>query len=115
MNSAVPCFSQKTSLFFRTNFPPVLYHFEGRVCIFNPESLAEVRRAQEAVLKSRPFSESIEKILGGLLKRVKLEGLDLPLLEERAVKKVSLASRILGFSNYFSASGLRQRFFLVFC
>jgi F-type H+-transporting ATPase subunit gamma len=53
---------------------------------------AKVRRAQDAVLKSRPFSESIEKILGGLLKRVKLEGLDLPLLEERPVKKVGLVT-----------------------
>merc|ERR1712023_611469 len=53
---------------------------------------AKVRRAQEAVLRSRPFSETLERILGGLLQRVKTEGLDLPLLEARAVKKVGLVS-----------------------
>merc|ERR1719171_1614488 len=53
---------------------------------------AKVRRAQEAVLRSRPFSENLERILGGLLQRVKTEGLDLPLLEARAVKKVGLVS-----------------------
>ena len=31
---------------------------------------AKVRRAQEAVLRSRPFSEMLERILGGLLKRL---------------------------------------------
>merc|ERR1719207_415328 len=30
---------------------------------------AKVRRAQEAVLRSRPFSETLERILGGLLQR----------------------------------------------
>jgi F-type H+-transporting ATPase subunit gamma len=53
---------------------------------------AKVRRAQEAVLRSRPFSESLERILGGLLQRIRLEGLDLPLLQERTVKKVGLVS-----------------------
>merc|ERR1719213_1324251 len=36
---------------------------------------AKVRRAQEAVLRSRPFSETLERILGGLLERVKTDGL----------------------------------------
>jgi len=53
---------------------------------------AKVRRAQEAVLRSRPFSENLERILGGLLQRVKTEGLDLPLLADRPVKKVGLVS-----------------------
>merc|ERR1719281_2343652 len=53
---------------------------------------AKVRRAQEAVLRSRPFSETLERILGGLLQRVKTEGLDIPLLEDRPVKKVGLVS-----------------------
>jgi len=53
---------------------------------------AKVRRAQEAVLRSRPFSETLERILGGLLQRVKTEGLDLPLLEARTVKKVGLVT-----------------------
>merc|ERR1719420_1855773 len=51
---------------------------------------AKVRRAQEAVLRSRPFSETLERILGGLLQRVKTEGPDLPLLESRDVKTVGL-------------------------
>merc|ERR1719181_2065063 len=51
---------------------------------------AKVRRAQEAVLRSRPFSETLERILGGLLQRIKMEALDIPLLENREVKKVGL-------------------------
>jgi len=51
---------------------------------------AKVRRAQEAVLRSRPFSETLERILGGLLQRVKADNLDIPLLEKRDVKKVGL-------------------------
>lgn len=51
---------------------------------------AKVRRAQEAVLRSRPFSETLERILGGLLQRLKTESLDIPLLEARAAKKVGL-------------------------
>jgi F-type H+-transporting ATPase subunit gamma len=51
---------------------------------------AKVRRAQEAVLRSRPFSETLERILGGLLQRLKTEALDIPLLESRAAKKVGL-------------------------
>merc|ERR550537_570430 len=53
---------------------------------------AKVRRAQEAVLRSRPFSETLERILGGLLQRVKTQGLDIPLLESRTVKKVGLVT-----------------------
>jgi len=51
---------------------------------------AKVRRAQEAVLRSRPFSETLERILGGLLARLKTEALDIPLLEARTAKKVGL-------------------------
>merc|ERR1719426_115537 len=51
---------------------------------------AKVRRAQEAVLRSRPFSETLERILGGLLQRVKAEALDIPLLEARTATKVGL-------------------------
>jgi len=53
---------------------------------------AKVRRAQEAVLRSRPFSETLERILGGLLQRLKTEALDIPLLEQREAKKVCLVS-----------------------
>jgi len=51
---------------------------------------AKVRRAQEAVLRSRPFSETLERILGGLLKRLGTAGLDIPLLETRTAQKVGL-------------------------
>jgi len=51
---------------------------------------AKVRRAQEAVLRSRPFSETLERILGGLLQRLSTEALDIPLLESRAVQKIGL-------------------------
>jgi len=51
---------------------------------------AKVRRAQEAVLRSRPFSETLERILGGLLARLKTEALDIPLLESRTASKVGL-------------------------
>lgn len=51
---------------------------------------AKVRRAQEAVLRSRPFSETLERILGGLLQRISTEALDIPLLETREAKKVAL-------------------------
>merc|ERR1719440_955681 len=53
---------------------------------------AKVRRAQEAVLRSRPFSETLERILGGLLQRLKTEALDIPLLEARTATKVGLVS-----------------------
>jgi len=53
---------------------------------------AKVRRAQEAVLRSRPFSETLERILGGLLQRLQTEALDIPLLETREAKKVGLVT-----------------------
>jgi len=51
---------------------------------------AKVRRAQEAVLRSRPFTETLERILGGLLQRLQTEALDIPLLEARTASKVGL-------------------------
>merc|ERR1711988_573964 len=53
---------------------------------------AKVRRAQEAVLRSRPFSETLERILGGLLQRLSTEALDIPLLDSRTANKVGLVS-----------------------
>jgi len=47
---------------------------------------AKVRRAQEAVIRSRPFSETLERILGGLLGRLSTEALDIPLMETREVR-----------------------------
>merc|ERR1719436_25578 len=51
---------------------------------------AKVRRAQEACLRSRPFTETLERILGGLLSRLSTESLDIPLLESREAKTVGL-------------------------
>lgn len=51
---------------------------------------AKVRRAQDAVIKSRPFTEELEKVIGGLIERLKKESLELPLLEERETKTVML-------------------------
>jgi len=53
---------------------------------------AKVRRAQEAVLRSRPFSETLERILGGLLERLSTEALDIPLMEARTAKKVCIVT-----------------------
>merc|ERR1712054_713 len=38
----------------------------------------------------RPFSETLERILGGLLQRLKTEALDIPLLESRVATKIGL-------------------------
>jgi len=51
---------------------------------------AKVRRAQEAVIRSRPFSETLERILGGLLARLSTEALDIPLMETREPKNVAI-------------------------
>jgi len=51
---------------------------------------AKVRRAQDACLRSRPFSETLERILGGLLQRLSTEGLDIPLLNARTAETVGL-------------------------
>ena len=51
---------------------------------------AKVRRAQDAVLKTRPFSETLQKVLGGLIVRLKRDNFESPLFAERAVTKVLL-------------------------
>jgi len=51
---------------------------------------AKVRRAQEACLRSRPFTENLERILGGLLQRLSTDALDIPLLDTRPASKVGL-------------------------
>merc|ERR1712003_435486 len=52
---------------------------------------AKVRRAQDAVLATRPFSETRQSVFGGLISRLGGEAIDLPLLTQREVKKVTLA------------------------
>ena len=51
---------------------------------------AKVRRAQDAVLATRPFSETLQSVFGGLISRLGTETVDLPLLTQREVKKVTL-------------------------
>lgn len=51
---------------------------------------AKVRRAQDAVLRTRPFSETLQKVLGGLIKRLNVDFTDLPLLAVREAKKVAI-------------------------
>jgi len=48
-----------------------------------------VRRAQDACLQTRPFTESVQSVFSGLVERLGSEGLDLPLLTPRPdVEKV---------------------------
>jgi len=51
---------------------------------------AKVRRAQDAVLATRPFSETLQSVFGGLIQRLGGESVDLPLLTVRDVSKVTL-------------------------
>jgi F-type H+-transporting ATPase subunit gamma len=51
---------------------------------------AKVRRAQDAVLATRPFSETLQSVFGGLINRLGGEAADLPLLTQREVNKVTL-------------------------
>jgi len=51
---------------------------------------AKVRRAQDAVLATRPFSETLQSVFGGLIQRLGTEASELPLLTQRDVKKVTL-------------------------
>merc|ERR1740133_23443 len=46
--------------------------------------------SRHAVIRSRPFSETLERILGGLLARLSTEALDIPLMETREAKTVAL-------------------------
>jgi len=51
---------------------------------------AKVRRAQQAVLRSRPYNQGLERILGGLLQEAKTEDVFVPLLEDRECKTAAL-------------------------
>merc|ERR1719231_186543 len=51
---------------------------------------AKVRKAQQAVLATRPFAETLQSVFKGLMTRVEGEDLDLSLLDKREVKKVTL-------------------------
>jgi len=49
-----------------------------------------VRRAQEAVLSTRPFNEGLQSVFSGLVQRLALENIELPLLQDRPVKSVTV-------------------------
>ncbi|GFR43134.1 hypothetical protein Agub_g4150 [Astrephomene gubernaculifera] len=51
---------------------------------------AKVRRAQEAVVNGRPFSENLVKVLYGVNQRIRQEDVDSPLCAVRPVKTVLL-------------------------
>ena len=51
---------------------------------------AKVRRAQAAVLQSRPFCETLAAILYKLKTKLEFEDIDTPLLKNREVKNVCL-------------------------
>jgi F-type H+-transporting ATPase subunit gamma len=51
---------------------------------------AKVRRAQEQVLRSRPFADRLARVLENLQSRMRFEDLDAPLLEERPVASITL-------------------------
>jgi F-type H+-transporting ATPase subunit gamma len=53
---------------------------------------AKVRRAQEQVLRSRPFADRLARILQNLESRLAFETTDSPLLATREVRKITLLS-----------------------
>jgi F-type H+-transporting ATPase subunit gamma len=53
---------------------------------------AKVRRAQEQVLRSRPFADRLARVLENLQSRMRFEDADAPLLEQRDVSTITLLS-----------------------
>ncbi|KAM7263738.1 hypothetical protein ACFE04_001421 [Oxalis oulophora] len=51
---------------------------------------AKVRRAQEAVVNARPFSETLVEVLYNINEQLQVEDVDVPLTKVRPVKKVAL-------------------------
>ncbi|PWA94555.1 ATPase, F1 complex, gamma subunit protein [Artemisia annua] len=51
---------------------------------------AKVRRAQEAVVNARPFSETLVEVLYSINEQLQTEDVDVPLVNVRPVKKVAL-------------------------
>ncbi len=51
---------------------------------------AKVRRAQEQVLRSRPFADRLARVLQNIQSRMQFETADAPLLRTRDVKKITL-------------------------
>ena len=53
---------------------------------------AKVRRAQEQVLRSRPFADRLARVLENLQSRMRFEDAEAPLLEQRDVTTITLMS-----------------------
>ena len=53
---------------------------------------AKVRRAQEQVLRSRPFADRLARVLQNLQSSMRFEDLDAPLLDAREVQTITLLS-----------------------
>ncbi len=51
---------------------------------------AKVRRAQEQVLRSRPFADRLARVLENIQTRMRFEAADAPLLKQRDVQKITL-------------------------
>jgi len=51
---------------------------------------AKVRRAQEQVLRSRPFADRLARVLENIQSRLKFEVADSPLLKNRDVSRITL-------------------------
>ena len=51
---------------------------------------AKVRRAQEQVLRSRPFADRLARVLENIQSRMQFEAADSPLLNRREVKTITL-------------------------
>ncbi len=51
---------------------------------------AKVRRAQDQVLKSRPFADKLARVLENIQSRVQFEAVDSPLLSKREVMSITL-------------------------
>jgi F-type H+-transporting ATPase subunit gamma len=51
---------------------------------------AKVRRAQEQVLRSRPFADRLASVLQNLAERMRFEAADAPLLATREVRRITL-------------------------
>ena len=56
---------------------------------------AKVRRAQDQVLKSRPFADKLARVLENIQSRVQFEAVDSPLLSKREVKSISLVLSLI--------------------
>lgn len=53
---------------------------------------AKVRRAQEQVLRSRPFADRLARLLENLQARMRFEDADAPLLEQRSLESITLVA-----------------------